>query len=272
MEQYCPDLCQLFTNLSDGSLPTFKAKESLETLLGDRLWTNQCSFWKFRQHQFEDVIEAFRLYRIRPPSSCLAADDLLPVGGDNNFSVFTSKLMVTDICRTLNCKSNGIRNSSNEELDNLLLPVYLAKEGRECQLEKCILATRSPGRCQTCLNNMISEIDLFSGALVIPIHVFVVQGKKSATFTPLESIPEQLQLGDTAYTLSACIYGEGSHFVSIVRDFSTDRLFFCDGMTNNAQFVEYKATTGTFPVKISRKSIQMAYFIRSEYTNKKRYY
>jgi hypothetical protein len=62
----------------------------------------------------------------------------------------------------------------------------------------------------------------------------------------------------TPRTLSACIYGEGSHFVTIVRDFSNNRLLYCDGMENNAQFVEYKATTGgLFPVTISRKSLVM---------------
>ena len=64
MDQYCPDLCQLFTNLSDGSIPIHKAKESLEQLLGDRLWTNQTSFWKFRNHGYDDIDVALKLYRI----------------------------------------------------------------------------------------------------------------------------------------------------------------------------------------------------------------
>ena len=51
--------------LSDGSISTFKAKESLENLLGDRLWPNQLSFWKFRQHQCGKRIS---LYQIRPPT------------------------------------------------------------------------------------------------------------------------------------------------------------------------------------------------------------
>ena len=57
-------------------------------------------------------------------------------------------------------------------------------------------------------------------------------------------------------------YTNGSHFVSIVRDFSTDRLFFCDGMT---QFVEFKASAGKFPITISRKRLVKAYLVRSEY-------
>ena len=100
---------------------------------------------------------------------------------------------------------------------------------------------------------------------MLPMKVFVVQGRKSTTFTSLQSIPEQIQLGDTAYTLSACIYGDGSHFVSLVRAFSTKRIFKCDGMTNNAQFVEYKASTGTFPVVIAKKNLETTFFVRTEY-------
>ena len=70
----------------------------------------------------------------------------------------------------------------------------------------------------------------------------------------LESVPDQIQLGDTNYTLSACIYGDGGHFISMVRDFSTNRLFLCDdGMVNNAQFVEVKSTATMFPGTFSKK-------------------
>ena len=51
----------------------------------------------------------------------------------------------------------------------------------------------------------------------------------------------------------------------MVRDFSTNRLFLCDGMANNAQFVEVKSTTTSFPDKFSKKLMNIAYFLRSEY-------
>ena len=56
------------------------------------------------------------------------------------------------------------------------------------------------------------------------------------------------------------------HFVSIVRDFSSDRLLFCDGMLNNAQFTEYKASAGKFPMAKEKMMLYRAYFVRSEYT------
>ena len=86
--------------------------------------------------------------------------------------------------------------------------------------------------------------------------------KNSSLF---QSVPDRIQLGDTNYTLSACIYGDGGHFISMVRDFQTNRLYICDGMANNAQFVEVKSTTATFPDKFSKIPMSIAYFLRSEY-------
>ena len=87
--------------------------------------------------------------------------------------------------------------------------------------------------------------------------------KNSSLF---QSVPDQIQLGDSNYTLSACIYGDGGHFITLVRDFPTNRLFLCDGMANNAQFVEVKSTTTTtFPDKFSKKTMNIAYFLRSDY-------
>ena len=36
-------------------------------------------------------------------------------------------------------------------------------------------------------------------------------------------------------------------------------------MMNNAQFIYYKASSGTFPLILLRKELQFAYFVRSEY-------
>ena len=80
--------------------------------------------------------------------------------------------------------------------------------------------------------------------------------------------PEELHLADTTYALSACVYGDGGHFVALVRDFTSNRLLFCDGMTNNnAKFVEYKGSAGKFLLNHMKKRLENAYFVRSEYTN-----
>jgi hypothetical protein len=83
-------------------------------------------------------------------------------------------------------------------------------------------------------------------------------------------VPEELHLADTTYALFACIYGGDSHFVSlVVRDFFTsNRLLKCDGMNNNAQFVEYKGSAGKFPLSLMGKRLEKkAYFVRTEYAN-----
>ena len=70
--------------------------------------------------------------------------------------------------------------------------------------------------------------------------------------------PEELRLADATYALSACIYGDGGHFVELVaRDFTSNRLLlFCDGMTNNnAKFVEYKGSAGKFPLNHMKKRL-----------------
>jgi hypothetical protein len=116
MEQYCPDLCQLFANLSNGIIPSHKAKEALEKLLGDRLWTNQTAFWKFRAHSYEDVDVAFKLYQIRPPSSWPATED-------QKILIFTSSITVADACKTKDCSAHGVGNFTQEDMDYLSLPI-----------------------------------------------------------------------------------------------------------------------------------------------------
>jgi hypothetical protein len=42
--------------------------------------------------------------------------------------------------------------------------------------------------------------------------------------------------------LSACVYGDGGHFVGIGKDFMTGKLYYCDGMKDNAQMIEQPFT------------------------------
>ena len=137
--------------------------------MGDRLWTNQTSFWKFRQHSYEGIDVAYQLYKIRLPSS-LPIDDL-SVENNNNFSVFTSTYTVTETCPN-NCNSHCSPNSKQESLDSLLLPIYLAKDAaaqRHSQFEDCINASHNHGTCKICLRKMESEIQQFLGVLVLPM-------------------------------------------------------------------------------------------------------
>ena len=69
--------------------------------------------------------------------------------------------------------------------------------------------------------------------------------------------------GDASYTLSGCIHGSNSHFVSITRNFRDKMIYFCDGMDNNSQFVKLPLDNIPFDHKIYRLSD--ALYIRDDY-------
>ena len=133
-------------------------------------------------------------------------------------------------------------------------------------------ATHSAGHCQLCLKKRKIEIDQFSGPLVLAVNIYAASNRTNPDpYVPYA--PEELRLAHTTYALSSCVYGDGSHFVALVRDFTSNRLLFCDGMTNNAQFVEYKGSAGKFPLMLMRKRLEKSYFVQSQYANikEKRY-
>ena len=259
--EYCPDLCELFTDLTSGLLATFKAKERLEQLLGDRLWTNQNAFWKFRNHNYEDIDKAFQLYQIRPPtisSSSLPADE--------HSNIFTASITIADVCRTSGCSAYSVANYEHRILEYMYFPIRSQHSEQLCQLQNCVAATHGPGYCQLCLKPKEIQINQFSGPLLLAMNIYACSNRTNPN-PNVPYAPEELHLADTAYALSACIYGDGSHFVALVRDFASNRLLFCDGMTNNAKFVEYKGSAGKFPLSHMKKRLEKAYFVRSEYAN-----
>ena len=130
-----------------------------------------------------------------------------------------------------------------------------------------VAASRGDGYCPQCLKKTRMEIELFSGSMIIAVDLYASWSRNTKNTPNLLSVPEKLTLRDATYVLSGCIYGDGSHFVSIVRDFTSNRLFYCDGMTNNATFVDYKGSKeNNFPMKHSTKRLAKSYFVRSEYT------
>jgi hypothetical protein len=91
----------------------------------------------------------------------------------------------------------------------------------------------------------------FSGTLVLAVNIYAASNRTNPDpYVPYA--PEELRLAHTTYALSSCVCGDGSHFVALVRDFTSNRLLFCDGMTNNAQFVDYKGSAGKFPLMLMR--------------------
>ena len=255
MEEYCPDLCDVFRRLSNGSITTFKAKEVLESLLVERLQTDQNTFQKIGQHKFLLIDLAYQLYLIRPPS--LAA---VSIQADTNVpSTFTSTFRVKLLCRN-NCNT-GLKQ---EFLDNFSTCIRANIASSKTFSDLCIRSSRLPNldKCQECGNICHNaEYSQVQGALIIRILDFQTFHTVSTLSKP---VPDQIQLGETSYTLFACIYGNRLHFVSMVRDFSNNRIFFHDGMANNAQFVE--RSLDTFPGELSdNMNLDSAFYVRSDY-------
>ena len=82
----------------------------------------------------------------------------------------------------------------------------------------------------------------------------------------MECVSDSLKLGNNGveYKLSACCYGDGSHFISISRDFNDNVLYDCDGMEDNAQY--RKINGDKFPLEFKGKVLTDAFYIRVEYS------
>ena len=257
MEEYCPDLCDVFRNLSNGTFTTFEAKSILESLLVERLQTDhQNTFQKIRKHQFHSIELAYQLFLIRPPS--LAA---VTIQADTNVpSTFTSTFWVKPLCRN-KCNA-GLKQ---EFLDDFSTCIRANIVSSQTFSDLCIKSSRksSSDKCQECGNFCCkAEYSQVQGALLIRILDHQTFDTASTLSKP---VPDQIQLGLTSYTLFACIYGNRMHFVSMVRDSSKNRILFHDGMANNAQFVE-RALDNTFPGELSdNMNLDSAFYVRSDY-------
>ena len=259
MEEYCPDLCTLFGNLSDGSILTFAAKEALESLLGDRLWMDKNTFSKFSQHLFESVQVAFKLY-----SSCTAP---LPVGSRQRFDnvpMFISTVTVSNIC-SHSCNKDVVYTKHESIVDEFGLHLR-AKNSSMLTISKGLDSTiyNSTVMCPTCHRKCKTIYSQFQGALVIRIVDYSHLLKENEL---LEILPDEILLADTRYRLSACIYGDNCHFVTMVRDFSTNRVLICDGMSNDAQFIEHNSSIKSFPAKLFEMRVNVTFFVRSDYSS-----
>ena len=257
MEQFCPDLCQLFGRLSEGTISTFTAKEALENHLGERLRTNQNLFMKFRQHQFASVVAAFDLYRIRLPSF----PELQTVCNDVPM-MFASTFTITEGCPG-KCNGATERTKHNVSYNEFFVPIFAENEPVPL-LERCVRGNRGASYCTVCSRELVATYTQFRGALAVKIDMFKSTRKNKSPL--LNDVPDQIKLADTIYTLSGCIYmyENGVHFVSMVRDFTSHRILYCDGMENNAQFVESLSTN--FPRELPNKMIlNCSYYVHSKY-------
>ena len=64
--------------------------------------------------------------------------------------------------------------------------------------------------CQLCLKPKEIQINQFSGPLLLAMNIYACSNRTNQN-PNVPYAPEELHLADTAYALSACIYGDGGH-------------------------------------------------------------
>ena len=135
-------------------------------------------------------------------------------------------------------------------------------------LESCVRENRGASHCTVCSRELVATYTQFRGVLAVKIDMFKSPTRKNKS-PLLNYLPDQIKLADTIYTLSGCIYAyeSGVHFVSMVRDFTSHRILYCDEMANNAQFVESNNSLATnFPRESPNKLIlNCTYYVHSKY-------
>lgn len=113
--------------------------------------------------------------------------------------------------------------------------------------------------CQTCGTAMKIRFDQIVYPMVLVLFKFNSKkhGDKRVT-----TILNTLTIGEFTYKLSGCVYGDNFHFVSLVRDFTNDTIYFYDGMKNNGQFTRFLGAS--FPGSIGGYQHNDAYYIRTD--------
>ena len=75
-------------------------------------------------------------------------------------------------------------------------------------------------------------------------------------------VQDEIEVGGHKYRLSGCTYGDGGHFVAIVRAFYTGKMYFHDGMENNGMWVNLNLSF--FPSIIKRYTVNDAVYLRCD--------
>jgi hypothetical protein len=52
----------------------------------------------------------------------------------------------------------------------------------------------------------------------------------------------------------------------MVRDFSTNQVLICDGMSNDAKFIEHNSFIKSFPAKLFEMRVNVTFFVRSDFS------
>ena len=116
-------------------------------------------------------------------------------------------------------------------------------------------------RCHVCSTQLEMRYDEIIGPMILCVKQDYYRSEGIAERVD-GVVPDSLNLGNTEYKLSACVYGDGSHFVSITRNFIEGVLYYCDGRQDNAQFLKQRFLH--FPLDFKGKRLTDAFYVREE--------
>ena len=121
-------------------------------------------------------------------------------------------------------------------------------------------------RCPTCETRLNHTFDEYKGSVVLVVSHDFYDNPKAPKATANNIVPDTFLFGNTLYRLSGCGYTDGGHFVSIGRDVTTGKFFYCNGMRNNAQFTSKVCQTfpSTFKEDGDDYKLSFAFFIRAD--------
>jgi hypothetical protein len=248
------DFGSIFQMLSDGELDTWSAKKELETVLGKRIWSNQQLYARLRSHVYIETKLGTMLYTTvssnHPPA---------PVDMGEVRPVFHASFR-----SVVSCLECGPMHSemSTECIIHANLSQDFNGNWQNASLDATVGLCVSR-KCKQCGANLNRTYDTFTTPLIL--HVMFDAMPAHLRNKNVKDVPDILRFGDASYVLSACSYGDGSHFVSLVRNFEDDHLYFCDGMENNAQYI--RQTIISFPANLKSKQANTAYYIHAEFVS-----
>jgi hypothetical protein len=239
--------------IHSGETNTYRAKIELELLLSERIYS---------EHRFQSIRE-------HSPSvpTYLVRDAFI---NPSINEVFTCAAIQSRYC--LSC--DDIIDSETVYFN--ALRANLCSFNDEGWLEKGIAKSMSMMQaklCPKCNKRCSHKYDSFEGSMILIIsrtdYTSIASNSELESDFPnqdMNFLPDIIQISESTYRLSACIYGDNNHFISIVRDFNDGSMYFHDGMLNNSQFMEYEASNNNFPLIVNCKSFNEGYFIKQTET------
>jgi hypothetical protein len=181
---------------------------------------------------------------------------------DEISSVFGLRFQRVEDCN--NCGYSGVKDMCPEYLDIPNMADFMNSPLSQAESE---MIFGSDTYCPTCYNNnwpskLVTTVRNVQPPMILNLHV----GHGLGGYDGTTVLPTTINfLGGVEYRLMAAAYGDGGHFVAVVRDLHDDVLLYADGMANNGQFMKH--TSRVFNMKIFRTGyiVNSMFYVRQEH-------